>query len=289
VNRLALGTVQFGMAYGIANRAGQVPRAEAKRMLDLARASAIDTLDTATAYGDSESCLGEAGTQGFRIVTKLPSVPQGCADIDGWVEREVEASLARLRTRSVYGLLLHRPGELHGHQGSALWRAMQRQQARGTVSKLGVSIYSPHELEPITGTFDLGLVQAPLNLVDRRLHASGWLERLHETGIEVHARSVFLQGLLLLSQAALPSQFSGWGHLWKRWHEWLSDSRVTPVQACLAFCLGFPEVERVVVGAQDRAQLEQIVAAANDAKALDLPDLGSDAEALIDPSRWAAS
>jgi aryl-alcohol dehydrogenase-like predicted oxidoreductase len=152
-----------------------------------------------------------------------------------------------------------------------------------------VSIYSPHELEPITGTFDLGLVQAPLNLVDRRLHASGWLERLHETGIEVHARSVFLQGLLLLSQAALPSQFSGWGHLWKRWHEWLSDSRVTPVQACLAFCLGFPEVERVVVGAQDRAQLEQIVAAANDAKALDLPDLGSDAEALIDPSRWAAS
>ena len=79
--KLALGTVQFGLPYGIANQAGQASRSEAKLMLQLASASGIDTLDTAIAYGSSETCLGEAGVQGFKVVTKLPVVPDDCGDV----------------------------------------------------------------------------------------------------------------------------------------------------------------------------------------------------------------
>ena len=81
VNRLAIGTVQFGLPYGIANQAGQVSRPEARKMLQLAAAKGVDTLDTAIAYGESETCLGEVGCQDFKLVTKLPAVPDRCNDI----------------------------------------------------------------------------------------------------------------------------------------------------------------------------------------------------------------
>ncbi|MGP1664729.1 MAG: aldo/keto reductase, partial [Rhodanobacter sp.] len=71
--KLALGTVQFGLPYGIANPGGQIGRDDAGQILALARESGIDTLDTAIAYGDSEACLGAVGTKGFRVITKLPA------------------------------------------------------------------------------------------------------------------------------------------------------------------------------------------------------------------------
>src|SRR3990172_7552207 len=112
MNRLALGTAQFGLPYGIANQGGQVKRSAAKAMLQLAAANGIDILDTAISYGESETYLGEAGTQGFKLVTKLSAVPNGCADVSGWVQEQLVASLSRLGVSAVYGLLLHCPQQL---------------------------------------------------------------------------------------------------------------------------------------------------------------------------------
>jgi len=285
--KLALGTVQFGLHYGIANQAGQVSRPEAKAMLQLAAAKGIDTLDTAIAYGESETCLGEAGVQGFKLVTKLPPVPDDCADVSGWIEGQVAASLARLDVGGVYGLLLHHSGQLLGPNGKELYQILQCLKDKGIVQKVGVSIYSPRELESFPKSVRLDLVQAPFNLVDRRLHTTGWLRRLKDEGVEVHARSVFLQGLLLMQHAAIPSKFAPWSELWEKWHGWLAERDVTPVQACLAFPLSFLEIDRVVVGADNVRQLEQIIGAAGCSSPVDLPDLHSEAEALINPSLWS--
>lgn len=284
---LALGTVQFGLPYGIANQTGQVSRSEARAMLQLAADSGIDMLDTAIAYGDSETCLGEAGIQGFKVVTKLPPIPDGCNDVSGWVQRQVADSLTRLGVRQLYGLLLHRPEQLLGSNGKALYQAMEELKATGRVKKVGVSIYDPHELELIIPQFYLDLVQAPFNLVDRRLYITGWLDRLKEKDIEIHVRSVFLQGLLLMSPTAMPGKFSAWSDLWDRWRQWLSKHRVSPLQACLAFPLSFPMIDRVVIGAESKSQVEQIAAAANSALPDHLPDLQCDADNLINPSRWS--
>jgi hypothetical protein len=284
--KLALGTVQFGLPYGIANQAGQVTRAEAKAMLELASTKGIDTLDTAIAYGESETCLGEVGIKGFKLVTKLPSVPVGCADVSGWVREQVNSSLARLGVRSVYGLLLHRSEQLLDENGKELYQVLQDLKEKGLVRKIGVSIYSPNELASLFNLFRLDLVQAPLNLVDRRLYTSGWLKRLKDEGVEVHTRSVFLQGLLLMSQPAMPAKFSPWQDIWCEWQKWLSESNIPAVQACLAYPLAFPEIERVVVGADSVNQLTQIINAATRVAPVDLPDLHCDAEDLINPARW---
>lgn len=286
LQRLALGTAQFGMPYGIANRQGQVTRSEAAAMLHLASANLIDTIDTAIAYGESEARLGEVGIQGFKVVTKLPAVPEDCKNIERWVQEQVAASRARLGAKEVYGVLLHRPEQLLGADGDALYEALQGMKEDGKVQNVGMSVYSPRELQELIPRYRFDLIQAPFSLVDRRIQATGWLQRLKDEGIEIHTRSAFLQGLLLMPQAIRPEKFSPWSELWRTWHEWLLRHGVSAVQACLAFPLSFPEIERVVVGADSVNQLEQIISAATNAAPVDFPDLYCDAENLINPACW---
>lgn len=285
--KLALGTVQFGLSYGIANQEGQVTRAVAKTMLHYAQASGIDTLDTAIAYGESEACLGEVGTQGFRLVTKLPAVPDGQVDIHNWVREQVAASFKRLGVKTVYGLLLHRPDQLLGANGQTLFRVLQELKEVGLVQKIGVSIYAPSELDMLIPRYRFDLIQAPFNLIDRRMSTSGWMQRLKQEGVELHTRSAFLQGLLLMPRAAIPSKFAPWSELWNSWHNWLELNSVSPLQASLAYSLSFPEIDRVVIGADSVNQLEQIIGATKGNALPELPDLRCDDTNLINPANWS--
>ena len=284
--KLALGTVQFGLPYGIANPGGQISREDARQILALARESCIDTLDTAIAYGDSEACLGTLGTKGFKVITKLPALPKGVTGIAAWVGDQMQASLRRLKLDSVYGLLLHRSENLLGAAGRSMVQALERLKAEGIVQKIGVSIYAPQELDAATQACAIDLVQAPLNLVDRRLVTSGWLPRLHDQGVEVHTRSAFLQGLLLMPRETIPEKFSSWFHLFDHWHAWLQEHPVTAAEACLAFIASQPLIDRVVVGVDSHAQLQELLRAAGKEPPQQLPDLHCDDEKLINPSNW---
>jgi aryl-alcohol dehydrogenase-like predicted oxidoreductase len=284
--KLALGTAQFGLHYGIANRAGQISRAEGAALLSAARSARMDTLDTAIAYGSSEERLGEIGLDGWRVVSKLPPVPEGCDDVDGWVTQAVRGSLARLKAERLYGLLLHRPQQLLETTGEQLYRAMNRLKSDGLVEKIGISIYAPIELEPLCGRFDLDMVQAPFSILDRRLVDTGWLDRLAGEGIEVHARSIFLQGLLLMEAGQRPQKFARWREVWLAWHEWLREAGLTPLQACLRHALGFEAISRVIVGVDSVRQLDEILQAAQ-GPAPQMPDaVRTDDVDLLNPSRW---
>ena len=285
--RLALGTVQFGLPYGIANQSGQVTRPIAKAMLKLAEANGIDTLDTAINYGESESCLGVLGTQGFKLVTKLPAVPEGCSEINDWVCFQVEASLDRLGVSTIDGLLLHRPHQLLESGGKILYQALQKLKDSGQVKKIGASISAPSELDKLIPRYRFDLIQAPFNLIDRRLEATSWLQRLKDEEIEIHTRSSFLQGLLLMSQDAIPDEFSSWSHIWKKWHEWLSYNEIPAVSACLAYPLSFPEIDRVVVGADSVDHLKQTIKATTQRAPDDFPNIQSNVGSLINPTSWS--
>ncbi len=168
-SRLALGTAQFGQPYGIANQAGQVSAAEAAAIIACARENGWDTLDTAITYGHSEQRLGEIGVREWRVVTKLPAVPESCRDVAAWVTTAVRESLARLGISKLHGLLLHRPEQLTQPQGEALYGALLAVKCAGMTDGIGVSIYQPEELDALWPRFALDLVQAPFNVLDRRL------------------------------------------------------------------------------------------------------------------------
>ena len=240
--KLALGTVQFGLPYGISNCNGQTTLEEATRIIDLARISGVSLLDTAMAYGESESRLGQIGVDSFKVVTKLSALPENCSDLKKWAREQVEGSLQKLGLKSLYGLLLHSPAQLLGSQGYSLFVALKDLKKCGLFKKIGISIYSPSELDEILPFFPVDLVQAPFNPMDRRLIESGWMRKLHTDGIEIHVRSVFLQGLLLMPLNQIPAKFARWSSLWKKWHDWLSQTKISPQAACLSFAKSIPEI-----------------------------------------------
>ncbi|MEH6499797.1 MAG: aldo/keto reductase [Pseudoalteromonas distincta] len=283
---LALGTVQFGLPYGVANRQGQVSREGAGLIVEQARMAGIRTLDTAMAYGTSEEVLGSLGLSGFDIVTKLPALPDDCKDVSGWVSSQLDGSLARLNVSGVNGLMLHRPGQLLEARGPELFQAMETQRDQGRVERIGISIYAPAELDTLCERYHFDLVQAPFNIMDDRLSESGWLDRLCELGTDLHVRSVFMQGLLLMPEGTRPGVFDRWADRWLAWQAWLDDTGLTPLQACLRYALSLPQIERVVVGVDSPAQLTEIIAAA-EGQCPSRPDaIGCTDESLLNPSLW---
>ncbi len=289
IERIALGTVQFGLSYGVANRDGQMSRTQAGEVIQYARRAGLNTLDTAAAYGDSEARLGEIGVRDWRVVTKLPPMTADVTDGRSWVLDSLHQSLARLGALSrIDGLLLHRSTDLLGGHGAAVRTALIEAKNAGLVAKVGVSIYDPRELDALWPEFQPELVQAPFNVLDRRLALSGWLRRLHELGVEIHTRSTFLQGLLLMPEGDRPAKFSRWRDLLSAWTRWTVAEGITPLQACIAHTLAHPEIARVVVGVDNIAQLKEILSAARRGPARAPCSLASEDSDLIDPSRWAS-
>lgn len=284
--KLALGTVQFGLDYGVANSFGRVTVQEAGAILQCAQACGLDTLDTAIAYGDSESVLGQLGIQHWNTVTKLPAVPENCQDVAQWVHEQIEQSMARLGVSQLHGVLLHRPAQLLEKMGPALFGTLQTIKAQGKTRKIGVSVYGPTELDALFDAYALDLVQAPLNILDRALVESGWASRLHDAGVEVHTRSAFLQGLLLMPAAQRPAKFNSWANIWRAWDSWLEQEVLTPLQACLRYLTNLPQIDRVVVGVDTAAHLQQIVQAV-DGKLPTMPEFPDLQDArLINPASW---
>lgn len=286
ITKIALGTVQFGVPYGIANSQGQVSRDEAAAILDHAQQSGIDTLDTAIAYGNSEQRLGEIGAQGWQVISKLPAMPEDCIDVDAWVTDSVQGSLQRLNCTRLHGLLLHRPQNLLEGNGEQLYGAMQRLKYEGLVAKIGVSIYDPSELDALCSRYRFDLVQAPFNLMDRRLIDSGWMARLKRQDTELHVRSAFLQGLLLMGASDRPGKFDRWGALWAKYDDWLKDAGISPLQACLRYAMSFPEISKVVIGVDSLSQLKEILQAAEGAMPMVPEDIRANDVELLNPAHW---
>ena len=285
-SKLAIGTAQFGSVYGVANKAGCVPEDEVHRILVKAKQEGIDMLDTASGYGKSETVLGRDSTNGWKIVSKLGALPGECVNVKEWVVDQVEGSLRRLNVSSLYALLIHNPDQLFESRGREIISALQALKSAGLVKKLGVSIYDSLDLEAISTVIKLDIVQAPLNALDSRLIDSGWSQRLFRQGVEIHVRSVFLQGLLLMKAGSRPEKFQKWSNLWVIWHEWIRANEVTPLQACLRHVLSFPEISKIVVGVESVNQLGEICAAIHGAP-VDLPPLfRSNDKELLDPFRW---
>ena len=207
LNRIGLGTAQFGLNYGISNRSGQTPKKEVSKILQCALESNITTIDTASTYGNSEEILGHSiNDKRFDIVTKtIPTFKKEISSdhvkivCDGVFE-----SLRRLHLDRLYGLLVHHCDDLIIDGGESLFRRLSDLKAQNLFLKLGVSVYSAEEIEFVLKNYDIDIIQIPMNVFDQRLLQSGMLKKLKNSGIEVHVRSAFLQGIVFMDPQELP-------------------------------------------------------------------------------------
>lgn len=254
--RLALGTAQFGLAYGLNNTGGQPPLNAVAVILRDARAAGLTLLDTAAAYGDSEARLGQllatAPTADelppWQVVTKLAAgAPEA-------VLRQLREALARLRQPAVYGVMFHSFGPLQ--EQPAAWLGLYEARRLGLTTRVGVSLYHPAEADWLLAeNMDFDLVQVPYSVLDQRF--GPLLPRLAARGVEVHVRSAFLQGLLLREPAALPAFFRPLAPKLHQLRELTTTAGVPLAAALLGFAAGAAGVRRVVVGVDSPANLAE--------------------------------
>ena len=274
--KIALGTVQFGTTYGAFNSAGQVSAQGVADILDLAQRAGIDTLDTASGYGTSEAVLGDLAAGRFQLITKCPPLESAA---------EIETAFARSQGtlgQPIYGYLLHNAQDLLGPQGDAIWAALDNLRSAKHVQRIGVSAYSLDEARKIAERYDISLVQLPANILVPWYKDAGL-----PAHIEVHVRSVFLQGFLLSDPDALPARFAPWRRTLMQFRAQATQAGLTPLQACLAPLLASPVIRRVVLGVDSAAQLQDILDAVQATSAP--PELGpfpDVTDALTDPRNW---
>jgi len=290
--RLGIGTAQFGLDYGISNARGQCPPEEVARILDFAREAGVHTIDTAALYGGAEEALGRSLPRAhpFAIVTKTPPfAPEGAADDHVEIlESTFQRSLDRLRQDRIYALLAHRADDLLGPAGGRLIEAMLRLKDSGRVAKVGASVYDGRQVDALLARHPIDVVQLPLSILDQRLVRGGQVARLKAAGVEVHVRSIFLQGLLLMDVSRLPPYFERFRPRLEAYHARARESGLTPLQAALSFVLRVEGVDTVIVGVASLEDLRQIVASApaDLGPALGFSDLACADEDLVNPSRW---
>ena len=285
LKRLGLGTVQFGQAYGISNARGRVPGADVAAILRRAAAAGVGTLDTAAGYAEAEAVLGglAALTRPFRLVTKTIALKNG---LDAVIAR-ARQSVATLGRSKIDLLLVHAAADLTGEGGAVLWQRLLALRDEGLFGGIGISAYVADDPLKLARDFRPDAMQLPLSLLDQRLIQSGALAAIKELGVEVHARSLFLQGLLFLSEDKLPAKLAGAAAHLKKLSARFAEARTTPLVAALAFALDRPEIDVAVVGVTTPDEFEEVLqAAAKPLPNIDWASCALDDELVLTPSRW---
>lgn len=286
-----IGTAQFGQKYGIRNTAGAIEGPAAREIVDLALRSGIDTFDTARLYGNSEAVLGESlkGREGFQIVTKYYANGENPDHLIS----DFDDSAGKLGAPAFHGILIHNAAALLAEGGERIWAVLEDLKGRGAVRKVGVSVYAPEELLEIEKRFRPDLVQLPCNLLDQRFLSGEIQELKQKRDIEFHARSFFLQGLMLCAPQELPPSFDQ--APFERVSAFAHNQELSLLELCLSFARRACEsgmIDRFVVGVDSAAHLTQIMKSVEGTKdrappsTRELAALASDRLDIIDPRTW---
>jgi aryl-alcohol dehydrogenase-like predicted oxidoreductase len=290
--RIGIGGAQLGMPYGISNDIGVPSPSQLQDMLQLAAEQGVRVIDTAPLYGASEQALGSAlpPAHHFDIITKTPQFGSSrLQQTDAAILTDTFCrSLEKLRQPSLYGLLVHDGQDLLRQRSETIYEALCRLKGQGLVRKIGVSVYTPDEVQRIRSRFAVDLVQMPLNVFDQRALASGCIPALQAAGIEVHTRSAFLQGLLLMTPEKLQESMAPARRLVRAWREHLAAHDMGALEAALGFVLQRPDVQCCIVGTCSAAQLAEVLQAARYSPAgpMDFAPFACEDENIVNPSHW---
>lgn len=290
--RLALGTVEFGMDYGIAAARGRPSFDEIALILDEAEKAGIDILDTAPSYGDAEDLLGQLTADGtrFKVITKATKLDPAASQktVHERLATGLSLSLARLRRAKIHALMLHGASDLLGRNGDEIYAGLQAIKTSGKVERIGVCLYDPSEADAMLKNFPFDIIQLPMNVLDQRFLSSGVLSRLSDAGIEVHVRSAFLQGALLSDASMLPAYLAPLIPFLDDVHDRARQMGLSLLALALAFLQAQTHISHVLVGVSSLAELRAIVACWRElgAPMPDLSNLACPHEALVSPRRW---
>jgi aryl-alcohol dehydrogenase-like predicted oxidoreductase len=291
LSNVILGTAQLGLDYGVSNKSGLMNSEEAHALLEAAHRSGVSILDTAQAYGGSETLIGQHANSIFQVQTKVGPFPSKEPDWSAWLEAQVVSSQLKLRNQDLNTVFFHDTSQLLGEESGSVRDAVSNLLSNQGDIQIGASLYDPSEWEAIKKFEEISVYQLPYSLFDTRFETTGVLEEMTQMGKKVQARSIFLQGLLLMNLQDVPKYFDPWRTKLSEFHAFCKDAGILPVGAAAAFVLQNSSFDGVVIGFHSKNQLIELTSQLSIARSatLKFPSFENLSLNVLDPRKWTLS
>lgn len=280
--KIVIGTANFGMKYGLNNK-NITPR-EIKKILSYCKKKGIKTLDTAPGYGNAFENLKRNEIVKWDIISKIPPIPKNIKDISSYIYNIFFSTLKKLNVSKIHTILIHDEKDiLNVTKGKKILKILNNLKKEKLVKRIGCSIYDSFKVKRVIKNYSFDVLQCPYNIFDKRLVDSGLLRLLKLRNVNIHLRSIFLQGLLLREENNIPIQFKN-NYKIIKYYKWIKKNNFSNLKICLSE-LDKIDYEKIIIGVNDINQLKEII---NFKKHLNLStDIFKTKNLkLIDPRKW---
>ena len=283
VKKISLGTAQFGINYGINKK--KINFNDIKKKNNYSEKIKIKKIDTAIAYGKSEKILGSFSLKNWHVTTKIPAYKISYGNPEKWTKDQIISSLNSLRVKRLHGVLFHNTNDLFNSNGKKIYKTLLNLKRKGLIKKIGISIYDFKKINEILKKFKIDIVQAPFNIIDRRLLKSELINLNKQKKIELQVRSIFLQGLILKKFEYQNSKFKSYKRLWSSLHFWLNKNKYKLIDVCISDCLRY-KFNTIIVGFESLNHLKSILSFKKINKLKIPKEIFSNSVRLINPTKW---
>ena len=279
-NKIIIGTTQFGLPYGISNTKGITNKSSINKILNLSRKKKIRNLYTSNYYGKANKVLGKNNLKKFNIILKFKENDF----LKKNIINEIKKSSKVLRMK-ISVVIVDKFESIPKEKAKKIYKHLQDLKRKKLINKFGFSIYSFKNLKKICTKFKPDIIQCPYNIIDRRIEKNNYPNFFQKKKIEVHIRSIFLQGLLLMDFKKIPKKFYPWKKFFFIWHNWIKKENITAVNACYSFVSKSKFISKILIGVNNFSQFEEIINI-KVKKKLRFPKISSQSENLINPNNW---
>lgn len=281
--KIVLGGAQFGKKYGLVE-GNKIKKTELSKIYKIALKFNINLIDTSKNYGDSEKVIGKSSLKNLKIITKL-DLPSKDININDWLNSQILDSLKNINSDNIYGVLVHNVDDILRKNGKEYLKLLSKLKNKKIIKKIGLSVYSPNDLDKIWSLWKPDIVQIPFNILDQRFLDTGWFKKLKRFKVKIFVRSCFLQGLLI-SDIKQHKKLKKFCQNIDNFQKWCSVKDINPTKACLHFVKKYKIVDYLVIGFNNAEQLNEIIKLYNQ-KTLKIPNkFKSSNLSLIEPRRW---
>ncbi len=278
--KLILGTAQFGIKYGV-NKL-KIKKLEINNIKRVLKKNSLKEFDTAMNYGNSEKIIGNFNIK-RKVITKIKLPLNKPKDLKKWFTKKINNTLKNLKAKSLYGLLIHDTSDITSKNKEFL-NILLDFQKRNFITKIGISVYEVDEIRRILKFWKPEIIQMPINIFDHRFINNNFLVKLKKLNIELHARSCFLQGMLLEKKIRIGNNKSK--KIFYSFVNWCENKKISRLEACIHFVKKIKQIDCLVVGVDNSSHLQEIISSFNK-NLISIPDnfMNNDKN-LIDPRKW---
>ena len=258
--KLIIGSANFGLNYGIKNNFNKLSFEKIKKILKYAEKNKIQMIDTASSYGDAELKIGKVKLKNFKYISKVKITKKKRKDIKKEISRQFNKTLKNLNKKKIYAVLIHNLLRLNNYQLKSAFEFLHILKKNKKISKLGFSTYGDYKIKFILSRFSVDIIQTSLNVLDDRAFSKELLKLYKRKKIKIHARSIFLQGLLISQKLNVPKKIKNeWSKNKKIWFDFCKEKKFDPIKLAVNYVLQKKNVDKLILGFDLKDQLVNIL------------------------------